>query len=172
MAVSTVPLPPSVDLNAAGTQDEIKPTISSAMLGVKGVNEWYGKDAAYKLTGKDDESGLYKVFYSLNDSDFKEYTDPIKLPETGIYKFNSFARDKNRNDSDVLEETIKVDTTNPSNPKMDVEPLKWTNKFVSVTLSDAEDKDSGFQTYQYKIGENSEWINYKRTCNHQQRRIT
>ncbi|PYE47191.1 alpha-tubulin suppressor-like RCC1 family protein, partial [Paenibacillus barcinonensis] len=152
---------PSVDLNAAGTQDEIKPTISSAMLGVKGVNEWYGKDAAYKLTGKDDESGIYKVFYSLDDSDFKEYTDPIKLPETGIYKFKSFARDKNRNDSDVLEETIKVDTTNPSNPKMVVEPLKWTNKFVSVTLLDAEDKDSGFQIYQYKIGENSKWINYK-----------
>ncbi|MGG4403233.1 hypothetical protein ABEW61_24160, partial [Paenibacillus amylolyticus] len=152
---------PSVDLNATGTQDEIKPTISSAMLGVKGVNEWYGKDAAYKLTGKDDESGVYKVFYSLDDSEFKEYTDPIELPETGIYKFKSFVRDKNRNDSDVLEETIKVDTTNPTNPKMVVEPLKWTNKFVSITLLDAVDEDSGFQKYQYKINDSKDWVDYK-----------
>ncbi|GGH62574.1 hypothetical protein GCM10008014_39150 [Paenibacillus silvae] len=83
------------------------------------------------------------------------------MPETGIYKFKSFARDKNRNDSEVLEETIKVDTTNPTNPKMVVEPLKWTNKFVSVTLLDAVDEDSGFQKYQYKINNSEDWVDYK-----------
>ncbi|MBP1904775.1 hypothetical protein J2Z32_001399 [Paenibacillus turicensis] len=151
---------PSVELDPLGTQDEIKPTIDSNMLGIKGVNEWYGKGAAYKLTGQDNESGIYKVYYDLNDSDFKEYIDPVQLPDTGIYHFKSFARDKNRNDSEILTETIKVDTTNPTVPIMDVEPLKWTNQFVKITLSGSQDADSGFQKYQYKIGENDEWKDY------------
>ncbi|MBP1905617.1 alpha-tubulin suppressor-like RCC1 family protein [Paenibacillus turicensis] len=152
---------PAVELDLNGTQDETIPTISSHMDGVKGVNEWYGVGAHYNLEGKDEESGVYKIFYKVNDSETEEYINPIPLPNTGIYNFESFVRDKNRNDSEVLTETIKVDTTKPTKPTMTIEPLKWTNKFVSITLSNSTDADSGFQKYQYKINDSTDWIDYK-----------
>ncbi|RUT38533.1 hypothetical protein EJP82_27140 [Paenibacillus anaericanus] len=153
-------LSPSVELDLIGTQDETIPTITSRIDGVKGVNEWYGKNVYYNLIGEDSESGVYKSFYNLNESGFKEYTAPIPLPDTGIYIFESFVRDKNRNDSEILRETVKVDTTDPTKPTMTIVPLKWTNQFVSITLSDSEDADSGFQKYQYKIGQDGEWKDY------------
>ncbi|WP_188831521.1 esterase/lipase family protein, partial [Paenibacillus aceti] len=151
---------PSVELSREDILDETIPTITSKIDGVKGVNEWYGKDVYYNILGEDNESGVYKIFYDLNDSGYKEYTGPIPLPDTGIYKFKSFVRDKNRNDSEILIETVKVDTTNPTKPTMTIVPLKWTNKFVSITLSDSQDADSGFQKYQYKIGKDGEWKDY------------
>uniref|UniRef100_UPI00055DB95E OmpL47-type beta-barrel domain-containing protein n=1 Tax=Paenibacillus zanthoxyli TaxID=369399 RepID=UPI00055DB95E len=151
---------PSVDLGPGGSQDEILPTISSHVEGVKGINEWYGKNVYYNLTGEDDASGVYKTFYDLNESEYKEYTEPVALPETGIYNFKSYVRDRNRNDSEVLTETVKVDTTNPTVPVMTVEPTKWTNQFVTVSLSGGTDVDSGFQKYQYKINEDGEWKDY------------
>ncbi|WP_148298840.1 OmpL47-type beta-barrel domain-containing protein, partial [Paenibacillus pini] len=153
-------MPPSVELDSRGTQDETIPTISSFIEGVKGVNDWYGKGVYYNLTGKDSESGVYRTFYDLNDSGFKEYKGPIQLPNTGIYNFKSFVRDKNRNDSEILTETVKVDTTNPTPPTMDIVPLTWTNKYVTVTLLNGTDADSGFQKYQYKIGQGGEWKDY------------
>ncbi|NWL87141.1 hypothetical protein DMN77_05940 [Paenibacillus sp. 79R4] len=151
---------PSVELSREDILDETIPTITSRVDGVKGVNEWYGKDVYYNILGEDSEFGVYKIFYDLNDSEYKEYTGPIPLPDTGIYKFKSFVRDKNRNDSEILIETVKVDTTNPTKPTMTVVPLKWTNQFVSITLSDSQDADSGFQKYQYKIGQDGEWKDY------------
>ncbi|WP_341347072.1 hypothetical protein [Paenibacillus sp. FSL H3-0469] len=151
---------PSVDLDLGGTQDETIPTLASHVTGVKGVNDWYGKNVHYNLTGEDSESGVYKYFYDLNDSEYKEYTEPVALPNTGIYNFKSYVRDKNRNDSEVLTETVKVDTTNPTVPVMTVDPTTWTNKFVTITLDGGTDADSGFQKYQYKINSNGEWKDY------------
>lgn len=153
-------LPPSVELDKDSTLDKTIPTISSRIDGVKGVNEWYGVGVYYNLIGQDNQSGVYKTYYDLNKSDFQEYTKPIPLPNTGIYNFKSFVRDKNRNDSEVLLETVKVDTTLPTKPSMTIEPLKWTNQFVKVTLSGSIDIDSGFQKYQFKIGVNGEWKDY------------
>ncbi|NOJ73392.1 OmpL47-type beta-barrel domain-containing protein, partial [Paenibacillus alvei] len=153
-------LSPSVNLDSKGTLDETPPTISTHIDGVKGINDWYGKGVHYNILGEDKESGVYNINYNLNDSGYQEYTGPIPLPNTGIYKFKSFVRDKNRNDSEILTETVKVDTTNPTVPTMTVEPIKWTNKFVSITLSKSEDADSGFQKYQYKIGHDGDWKDY------------
>ncbi|MEK4451021.1 OmpL47-type beta-barrel domain-containing protein [Paenibacillus sp. FSL L8-0506] len=152
---------PTVELDLGGTQDETIPTISSHVDGVKGINEWYGKNAFYNLTGADNASGVYKTFYDLNDSEFKEYNEPIALPNTGIYNFKSYVRDKNRNDSEVLTEIVKVDTTSPTVPVMTVDPTTWTNKFVTITLDGGTDADSGFQKYQYKINQDGEWKDYK-----------
>ncbi|WP_442950471.1 OmpL47-type beta-barrel domain-containing protein [Paenibacillus sp. FSL H7-0357] len=151
---------PSVQLDLGGTQDETIPTLSSHVAGVKGVNEWYGKNVYYNLAGDDNASGVYKYFYDLNSSEYKEYVEPITLPDTGIYNFKSYVRDKNRNDSEVLTETVKVDTTNPTVPIMTVDPTAWTNKFVTITLAGGTDADSGFQKYQYKINQEGEWKDY------------
>ncbi|EJW15454.1 alpha/beta hydrolase [Paenibacillus alvei] len=153
-------LSPSVNLDSKGTLDETPPTISTHIDGVKGINDWYGKGVYYNILGEDKESGVYKIYYNLNDSGYQEYTGPIPLPNTGIYNFKSYVRDKNRNDSEILTETVKVDTTNPTVPTITVEPIKWTNKFVSITLSGSEDADSGFQKYQYKIGHDGDWKDY------------
>ncbi|OKP93859.1 hypothetical protein A3849_30350, partial [Paenibacillus sp. P46E] len=150
----------SVDLDLASTQDETIPTLTANVTGVKGVNEWYGKDVHYNLSGDDNASGIYKYFYDLNNSEYKEYTEPLALPDTGIYNFKSYVRDKNRNDSEVLTETVKVDTTNPTVPVMTVDPTTWTNKFVTITLAGGTDADSGFQKYQYKINQDGEWKDY------------
>lgn len=151
---------PTVDLDLGGTQDETIPTLSSHIDGVKGVNEWYGKNVYYNLSGEDNASGVYKYFYDLNDSEYKEYTEPLALPNTGIYNFKSYVRDKNRNDSEVLTETVKVDTTNPTVPVMTIDPTAWTNKYVTITLGGGTDADSGFQKYQYKINQDGEWKDY------------
>ncbi|ETT53537.1 Ig domain-containing protein, partial [Paenibacillus sp. FSL R7-269] len=151
---------PTVELDLGGTQDETIPTLTSHVTGVKGVNEWYGKNVHYNLSGEDNASGIYKYFYNLNESEYKEYTEPLALPNTGIYNFKSYVRDKNRNDSEVLTETVKVDTTNPTVPVMTVDPTTWTNKFVTITLDGGTDADSGFQKYQYKINSNGEWKDY------------
>jgi hypothetical protein len=124
---------PSVELGPGGTQDEINPALSSHISGTQGLNEWYGTDVDYTLLGHDGESGIYKYFADINESGFIEYMAPIKLTETGIYKIKSYVRDKNRNDSELLVETIKVDKTKPTSPTMTVVPISWTNQFVTIS---------------------------------------
>ncbi|MGG6313034.1 OmpL47-type beta-barrel domain-containing protein, partial [Paenibacillus macerans] len=154
---------PSVVLIGQDNDDEISPTITSEVIGFRGVNEWYGsfiEDVYYSLTAHDNESGPDKIFYNINDAGYEQYDGTITLNKTGIYNIKSYARDRNKNVSSELEETIKVDKTNPTKPTMTIVPLKWTNQFVSITLSDSQDTDSGFQKYQYKIGQDGEWKDY------------
>ncbi|OKP87757.1 hypothetical protein A3844_10145 [Paenibacillus helianthi] len=127
---------------------------------------WTNKFVTITLAGGTDaDSGFQKYQYKINqDGEWKDYTAPFVIDTEGLYNVYARSVDNVFNHSEEVTGVAKVDKTNPPKPIMTIEPSKWTNQSVSITLSGGTDTDkgfpnSGFQKYQYKI-DNGEWKDY------------
>ena len=61
----------------------------------------YSNNLSVKLTAIDGMSGIDKIMYSLNNGDFKEYSERIKFSEAGEFELKFYAQDNTGNRSET-----------------------------------------------------------------------
>ncbi|QKG79338.1 OmpL47-type beta-barrel domain-containing protein [Tenuifilum thalassicum] len=67
-----------------------------------------------EFSAVDEQSGVDKIFFSVNSDDFKEYSQPISLTEDGEYEVRTYAVDHLGNKEPVVYRKIIVDATPPT----------------------------------------------------------
>ncbi|MGB8099690.1 MAG: protease pro-enzyme activation domain-containing protein [Terracidiphilus sp.] len=111
---------------------------------------WYTQPVTVTLKASDPggskASGVWKVFYSINDDqcaratygDCIEYKSPFAISAPGIQTITAFSRDNAGNSSGVKTDVIKIDTGGPT-ISIGSTPLTpasgWFNGSVTVSLS-------------------------------------
>ncbi|MGM7719687.1 OmpL47-type beta-barrel domain-containing protein [Metabacillus sp. Hm71] len=125
-------------------------------------NEWYSSDVNVSLHATDDQSGVAKTLYKLNNGDWNKYTNAFKLQNEGIHTIEYKSIDKAVNEEEVKSKAVKIDKTAPVSAASDV-PTNKTNKDVSITLS-ASDKHSGAAKTEYRMND-GEWMEYTEPIN-------
>ncbi|MEH7072975.1 PKD domain-containing protein, partial [Neobacillus drentensis] len=109
-----------------------------------GTNGWYTKDASITLTAVDQDSGVEKTEYRINNGEWKVYTGAIPATENGPYTVEFHSIDKNGNIEGIKSISFKLDTTKPFTMANVVpgEPdgtNEWYKSPVSITLSPSDE---------------------------------
>ncbi len=104
--------------------DAISPVTSIQKEGVQGVEGWHRSNVILALNGQDENSGLLKTIYSVdNGKTFEKYTAPVTVGNEGITKIIYYSTDKAGNTEQPKELEVKIDKKSPEltiqfNPKI------------------------------------------------------
>ncbi|MGP4070356.1 S-layer homology domain-containing protein [Halobacillus sp. B29] len=120
-------------------------------------NEWYPSNVTAALSAADEESGIQKIEYRINEGDWIEYTDAFEISEEGKIQLDYRSVDHAGNVEEIQTETIKIDKTTPVTTTSEV-PSEWGNEEVELSLS-AKDESSGLKSIEYRINE-GDWTAY------------
>ncbi|MGM0901316.1 MAG: OmpL47-type beta-barrel domain-containing protein [Bacillota bacterium] len=118
--------------------------------------EWYSSDVTVSLNA-DDDQGVDKTFYKINDGDWVQYTEAFDIQEEGLTTISYKSVDKAGNEEAEQSEVIQFDQTAPVTTTSDV-PENWANENVAVTL-EGTDEISGIAFTEYRMN-NGEWTEY------------
>ncbi|MFW6327765.1 MAG: OmpL47-type beta-barrel domain-containing protein, partial [Bacteroidota bacterium] len=104
---STVSSIPYIDLSG--------PSLSHRFSGPTFVLEdtvYISRETKISLHAKDDESGLDRIEYRIDEGDLTDYTEPFSISGEGVHKiyFNGYDNVSNSNFGELM---VKVDTTGP-----------------------------------------------------------
>lgn len=100
--------------------------------------------------------------YSLDDGDtWQFYTGPLRLSVDGVHQLIFRAADYVGNEAQTDPVTVKVDLNPPTAPQVELSSTTWTKENVSFTLTHGSDAGSGVAKSQYRIGNDSPWVNYE-----------
>ncbi|WP_404330386.1 OmpL47-type beta-barrel domain-containing protein [Mesobacillus maritimus] len=119
--------------------------------------EWYSSYVTVSLNA-DDDQGVDKTFYKINDGDWIQYKEPFDIQDEGLTTIAYKSVDKAGNEEAEQSEVIQFDQTAPVTSASDV-PENWTNENVAVTL-EGTDEISGVAFTEYRMN-NGEWTEYK-----------
>ncbi|MYL49335.1 hypothetical protein GLV98_07550 [Halobacillus litoralis] len=119
--------------------------------------DWSNQDVELTLSSSDELSGVSSIEYKINDGEWKDYSDPIKLDQEGSTTIEFRSIDNVGNVEGIQNETIKLDKTAPVTSVNGV-PEKWANKTTEITLT-SKDQWSGVATIEYRMNE-GEWTEY------------
>jgi predicted enzyme related to lactoylglutathione lyase len=160
--------------------DKTAPIMSSDVLGDKFiVNDkvYFSGRTKLKLTAVDNKSGIKEVLYSIDNEDFKTYSDPFYLPnKAGNHIIRYYALDNMSNEGAGNRDakfdeyrhnvsTVYVDLTGPalgnifSGAKFQKGDTLFINAETKVRLI-AEDPESGLQKITYTLDGSQEEITY------------
>ena len=123
---------------------------------------WTNKDTSVTLSAIDENSGVAKTEYRINNREWIEYTAPI----------NSYAEGKNVVDYRSIDNAGNVEETKSFKVDMDkttpetiITPIKdsWYNSDVALKL-ESSDSLSGVAKTQYKVND-GDWITYNNGIN-------
>ena len=146
-----------------GSSDQISPVTKIVLQSSSPkVNEWYSSDINVSLNATDDQSGVDKTLYKINNGDWSQYTNSFELPNEGINTIEYKSIDKAGNEEAIKTEVVKIDKTEPVTAASDV-PANWTSKDVSITVS-TTDENSGIAKTEYRIN-NDDWTEYNGPIN-------
>ncbi|CAH0344840.1 Ig-like domain repeat protein [Bacillus sp. CECT 9360] len=109
--------------------------------------KWTNQIQEITLDATDDETGVAKTFYSLNDSPFVE-GNTISVEEEGVNKLSFYSVDKVGNTETKKTIEVKIDKTAPVTESNATDT--WSNKDVEVALT-ATDAQSGVAKTYYSI---------------------
>lgn len=103
------------------------------------------------LSGSDTASGISKLYYSLDNVNFSEYTDGIQIsnPTSKIYDIYYYGTDLAGNSSAVQTYSIDVDADNPT-VTLDSQTTP-TNETVLRYTGNAKDIYSGINYIEYEV---------------------
>jgi len=105
---------PSATLNGAQSQDLVKPETQISVSGASGENGWHISDVQITLTATDDNSGVLKTEYSLNNGQtWNIYTSPFTISQEGTPTVLYKSIDKAGNIEVEKSQQIKIDKTPP-----------------------------------------------------------
>jgi large repetitive protein len=111
------------------------------------TNNWLQVGYEIKLTATDDQSGVAKTFYSLNESEFTEGTS-VTVTEEGQNTVSFYSVDNAGNVEEVKTTEVKIDKTAPVT-KSDI-ASNWNKGKVTVNLT-ATDNLSGVAKTFYSV---------------------
>lgn len=96
-------------------KDTTPPSTEAIVIGEKGQDNWYRTNVSVELKGTDDIEGLgiQYTLYTLNDSDWNEYEDPLMFESEGIHRvtYQSFDKADNQDERKTIE--FNIDKTAP-----------------------------------------------------------
>ncbi len=162
--------------------DKLAPILTSDVLGDRYiVNDriYFSGRTKLKLTAVDNKSGIDKTMYSIDGSEFKEYTEPFYLPSiAGIHIIRYYAIDKMNNNTSGTRsvkyeeynhkvEKIYVDLTGPTlshkyiGKVFKTRDTVFINKKTQIMLI-AYDKESGTDHIAYSFDGDQAEIEYER----------
>mgnify|MGYP001557968578 CR=1 FL=1 len=105
---------PSATLDSTQSQDTTKPETQLSISGTQGENNWYISDVQITLTATDDNSGILKTEYSLdNGQSWNVYTSPFAIAQEGTVAVLYKSIDKAGNVEIEKTSTVKIDKTPP-----------------------------------------------------------
>ncbi len=142
----------SVDV--AGNKEEVKTAevkidTTAPVTTAKVPADWSKEAVTVTLTATDDQSGIAKTYYSVDESEFTEGTS-FTVKGDGIHKISYYSVDAAGNKEEVKTAEVKVDTTAPvTTAKV---PADWSKEDVTVTLTATDDQSGIAKTY-YSIDE-------------------
>ncbi|OGH48158.1 MAG: hypothetical protein A3A51_03975 [Candidatus Levybacteria bacterium RIFCSPLOWO2_01_FULL_39_10] len=121
-------------------KDLIPPTTDVNIFGEKGEDDWYRSDINIELNRNDNDGGvgMQYTLYTLDGSNWQEYTAPILFYDVGEHSVTYQSFDKAENTEERKNITFNIDKTPPimtSNLSTDGNPYisgTWTNKNVLV----------------------------------------
>ncbi|WAA09723.1 OmpL47-type beta-barrel domain-containing protein [Fervidibacillus albus] len=139
--------------------DKTKPTEPEIQTNATG---WTNKSVTVTLTaGEDEGSGIDRIEYRVGeDGTWETYTSPFEVEEEGETTVYARTIDAAGNISEIVQATIKIDKTKPTEPEIQTNATGWTNKSVTVTLTAGEDEGSGIDRIEYRVGEDGTWETY------------
>lgn len=133
--------------NGEAVMPDIYPPQSQIkLMGTRGNKEWYVSDVEVAFSAVDNEGGdgTESISYSINNSEWKNYSEPLEIPQEGINNIQYFATDKRGNKEEIKSETIKIDKTAPEakftfnqkEQKLDIIGTDNLSQNVSVELKE------------------------------------
>ncbi|MDQ0918586.1 OmpL47-type beta-barrel domain-containing protein [Paenibacillus sp. V4I5] len=108
-------------------------------------SDWTNSSHVVTLSATDDDTGVQKTYYAVNDQAFVEGTS-LTVSEEGIHKVSFYSVDKVGNKEAVQTITVKVDKTKPvtsSNAPSSV----WSRENITVTFTAADAASGVAKTY-------------------------
>lgn len=113
---------------------------------INAPTQWVNKEQLITLEATDNEVGVEKTFYSLNDGPFQEGTS-IPVSQEGINKISFYSVDKVGNVEEAKSAFIKIDKTAPTT---DINEIPADAQSFTVTLT-GKDELSGVDKTYYSI---------------------
>ncbi|RDY71662.1 S-layer homology domain-containing protein, partial [Halobacillus trueperi] len=120
-------------------------------------NGWYPSNVTATLSATDEESGIKKVEYRINEGTWNEYKEAFEISQEGEVQLDYRSVDHAGNVEEVQTEIIKIDKTSPVTTTSDI-PTKWGNEEIELTLK-AQDESSGVSSIEYKLND-GDWTAY------------
>ncbi|MBD3180965.1 hypothetical protein GF312_01665 [Candidatus Poribacteria bacterium] len=139
--------------NGNFTIDSTAPETTAVLDGTSGENGWYISNVKVSLSATDNLSGVWKIYYQINDQGWLEYDNPFIVTGSTI-KYR--AEDNAGNTESFKTETLNIDKTGPTKPNI-AEHDDFTNSTTELSISwtESNDGESGLAEYQYAIGTTS-----------------
>jgi large repetitive protein len=106
---------------------------------------WKNKSQKITLSATDDETGVAKTYYSVNEGSFVEGTS-FTITEEGIHKLSYYSIDKTGNKEAVKTIEVKIDKTAPVTSVPDA-PTAWVKEDVLVNLVSSDTSSKVAKTY-------------------------
>ncbi|WP_052948819.1 OmpL47-type beta-barrel domain-containing protein [Mesobacillus campisalis] len=120
---------------------------------------WLNQAFTVELTTTDEQSGVEKTYYSVNDAEFAEGTS-FGLTEAGIHQVSFYSIDKAGNVEETKTVEVKIDQTAPETASNLTGA--WLNQAFTVELTATDDLSGTAKTY-YSInnGEYAEGTSFE-----------
>ncbi|ACL75029.1 OmpL47-type beta-barrel domain-containing protein [Ruminiclostridium cellulolyticum] len=145
-------------VDASGNEEEVKTTEvkidKTAPVTTANVPaDWSKEDVAVTLIAEDQQSGVARTYYSVDESEYLEGTS-FTVKGDGIHKISYYSVNASGNEEEVKTTEVKIDKTAPvTTAKV---PADWSKEDVTVTLT-ATDEQSGVAKTYYSFDE-SEYL--------------
>ncbi len=145
--------------------DAISPKTSTSFDAKKGVQKndviYISGVATLELNAIDSHSGINAIYYSVNESEFQNYNQPLVFDKEGEYTLKFYAIDNVGNKEDEGKRVIVVDTT-PPETTLDIQGPKHENVVSPQSKFELNATDKvGVQATYYAINDAKD-TRYKR----------
>ncbi|MBU8892969.1 MAG: hypothetical protein KOO66_09330 [Bacteroidales bacterium] len=152
--------------------DKTAPIIVDELIGntfIANGKEYSSGRSKVKLTAMDNKAGVKEIRYSINNSEFLEYTKPFYLSKSGKLKIQAFVTDNVNNQaiSTIMTDKSNISYVDLSGPSLghNFSGAKFISKDTAYITSNtkirlsASDPSSGSKRIEYSI-DNKEVIEY------------
>ncbi|HPN96272.1 MAG TPA: alpha/beta hydrolase [Candidatus Moranbacteria bacterium] len=118
--------------------DKTIPISDIQFSGTKGENDWFKSDVDINLTATDNLSGIDKILYSLNGSDYAEGIN-FSVSSEGENVIKYYALDKAGNKEEEKEAKVKIDKKLPSIKIISPKNKNYLNNKITPIKYEEED---------------------------------
>lgn len=127
------------------------PVTDMIVMGVKGNNEWYTSPVQLTFHATD-WSEIDHIYYRIDDGEWNNYLDPVRINSDGCYTINYYSIDSWGNTENVQSDIIKIDMSPPIIQVClnGTKENKWFISNVAVSCN-ALDNTSDLKQIWYKI---------------------
>ncbi len=122
---------PSAILNPDQSSDLLPPVTTASLSGAQGQSGFYRSDVSLALPAIDDNSGILKTQYNLDNSGYQDYWNQVNVSSEGAHSIKFYSTDKAGNNETEQTVNFTIDKTTPE-LSMQFDPSVRDLKFSST----------------------------------------